>query len=245
MTVQVLEVPGAKLDGAQEIAAKAGTAEPLKFIENVPFVEELLTMASWPVTDPSVEGENCTVRVVVSPGLRVKGKVNPEIEKPAPLTEAESITTGAVPVELRVTPCVADVPTVTVLKLRLLGLTLSVCATVFNCRAKVSTIPPALAVMVAVCELLKEATVTEKAALAAPAGTVMVAGRVTVGLLLARFATKPPPAAAALSVTVQVLLPAPLIVAFVQESPFKVGTPVPLRLMEVEAPVEELLAMSS
>ena len=56
-------------------------------------------MVSWPATVPEVVGSNCTYKVAVWPGLRVTGKVAPEIEKPAPLTAAVLILTDAVPVE--------------------------------------------------------------------------------------------------------------------------------------------------
>ena len=57
---------------------------------------------------------------------------------------------------------------------------------------------------------------TLQLALAAPAVTVTVAGTVTAELLLDRLTVSPPLGAAALSATVQVSVPAPVIVPLVQ-----------------------------
>ena len=85
-------------------------------------------------------------------------------------------------------------------------------------------------------------------ALAAPAGTVTVAGTATAALLLDKLTTKPPVAAAALSVTVQASVPEPVMDALLQESEFNAAAgaaavPVPLRLITNLALVDELLAM--
>ena len=72
-------------------------------------VDEVLVMLSCPVADPATVGLNCTVSTTDWPALRVAGNVAPETEKPVPLTVAELIVTGAVPVELRVTEFVAAV----------------------------------------------------------------------------------------------------------------------------------------
>ena len=59
--------------------------------------------------------------------------------------------------------------------------------------------------------------------------------------LLARFTANPPLAAAAFSVTVQLSVPAPVIDPLVQLNALNTGRPVPLRLITVEVPLEELL----
>ena len=64
---------------------------------------ELLEMESCPVAGPADAGSNCTLRVVVWPGAKVRGKLAPETENPAPATVAELTVTGAVPVEERTT----------------------------------------------------------------------------------------------------------------------------------------------
>ncbi len=85
----------------------------------------------------------------------------------------------------------------------------------------------------------------EKPAVVAPAATVTIAGTVTALLLLARLTGNPPLAAAAFNVTVQLSVPAPVIDPLAQLSPASTGTPVPLRFMAVDVPVEELLVRFS
>jgi hypothetical protein len=84
-------------------------------------------------------------------------------------------------------------------------------------------------------------TVAEKLPVVDPAATVTEAGTVTAVLLLARLTANPPLAAATFSVTVQLSVPAPVIDPLVQLSPLNTGTPVPLRLINVEVPLDELL----
>jgi hypothetical protein len=84
-------------------------------------------------------------------------------------------------------------------------------------------------------------TVAVKLPVLDPAATVTDAGTVTAVLLLAKLTANPPLAAAALNVTVQLSVPAPVIDPLVQLSPFNTGTPVPLRLITVEVPLDELL----
>ena len=76
--------------------------------------------------------------------------------------------------------------------------------------------PSALAVNVAVCAVVTVVAVAVKLALVAPAATVTVAGTVTAELLLARLTVNPPLGAAALSATVQLSVPAPVIVPLAQ-----------------------------
>ena len=63
------------------------------------------------------------------------GKVAPDMVKPVPLSAAELMVTGAVPVELNVTGCVDDVFTVTLPNVRLPGLMVNVGTAAFSCRA--------------------------------------------------------------------------------------------------------------
>ena len=77
-------------------------------------------------------------------------------------------------------------------------------------------LPPEEAVRVAVCAELTAAMVAVKLAVVAPAATVTDEGTVTALLLLDRFTACPPVAAAALSVTVQVSVPAPVTDPLVQ-----------------------------
>jgi hypothetical protein len=178
-------------------------------------------------------------------GFRVRGKVAPETLKPVPVRVAALRVTAAVPVEDRVSVCVAAVFTLTLPKDRLDELTLSVGTAAPSCRAKVSATLLALAVRVAVCAVLAEETVAVKVAVVEPAATVTEVGTVTDELLLARLTAKPPVGAAAFRVTVQLSVPAPVIELLAQLSALSTGTPVPLRLTTVEVPLEELLVMVS
>jgi hypothetical protein len=89
---------------------------------------------------------------------------------------------------------------------------------------------PAVAVRVAVCVVVTDAVVTEKATLVALAGTVTVAGRATAALLLERLTLSPPIPAAALRFTVQELVPAPVIEELVQANAVSMPAPVPLNI---------------
>jgi len=175
----------------------------------------------------------------------VSGKVAPEAVKPVPLAVAALTVTEAVPDEVKVSDWVAGEFRLTLPKAMVVALTLSVGVPVPSCRAKVSVTEPALAVKVTVSELLTAVTVAEKLALEAPEATVTEAGTVTALLLLERLTANPPLAAAAFSVTVQLSVPAPVIEPLAQLSPVSTGTPVPLRLMAVEVPDEELLVRVS
>jgi hypothetical protein len=108
-------------------------------------------------------------------------------------------------------------------KAMLLALTLRVGTAAFNWRAKVFDALLVLAVSVTDSAELTEAIVAEKLAVVEPAATVTEAGTVTEELLLARFTAKPPLAAAALSVTVQASVPAPVIDELVQVSAVSAG----------------------
>jgi hypothetical protein len=89
--------------------------------------------------------------------------------------------------------------------------------------------------------VLTAETVAEKLAVVDPAATVTVAGTVTAELLLATLTVNPPLAAAAFSVTVQLSVPAPVIEPLEQLSALNIGTPLPLRAIVVDEPLEELL----
>ena len=151
------------------------------------------------------------------------------------------MVTAAVPVEDSVIDCVVAVFTATVPNDKLLELTPRVETEAPSCRAKLSVVLPALALNVTEAAVLTEETVAEKAALVVPAATVTEAGTVTALLLLERLTVNPPVAAAVFSVTVQLSVPAPVIEPLVHVRPLKTGVPVPLRLIAVELPVDELL----
>jgi len=89
---------------------------------------------------------------------------------------------------------------------------------------KLTLEPLALAVMLAVCVVLTAATVTGNVAFDAPPATTTDAGTDTAPLLLLSAAVKPPPWAAELSVSVHVVVPAPVIDWFPQVSDCTVST---------------------
>ncbi len=133
------------------------------------------------------------------------------------------------------------VPTETLPKLRLVALMPRVGAEAPSAKAKVFDALPAPAVRVTVVAVLTAVAVAVKPALAAPDATVTDEGTLTAELLLARLTAKPPLAAAVFRVSEQLSVPAPVIEPLVQLNPVSTGTPVPLRLMAVDVPVEELL----
>jgi hypothetical protein len=84
---------------------------------------------------------------------------------------------------------------------------------------------PALAVRVTVCDAVTAETAAANGALAAPEGMVTDAGIATAVLLLARFTTTPVEGAAAVSVTVQLSVPGPVIDELVQLTEESDGVP--------------------
>jgi hypothetical protein len=207
----------------------------------------LLARVIAPVNDVVVVGLKLTVSVAVWPSLRVSGKFTPDILKPAPVSVPALMMSGAVPEEVRMTDLVAAVFNVTLPKARVLGLRLRVGMKAFNWSWTVLETVPAVAVRVAVCAVVTEATVAEKATLVALAGTVTVAGSVTAELPLERLTFSPPLPAAALRNTVQESVPEPVIEALVQESAFSVpdaAVPVPLSITAIGL-VEALLVKVS
>jgi hypothetical protein len=102
------------------------TPVPVRLTVAVGLVDELLAMVRVPVAAPAVVGSNSTLTVAVGLEVfRVSGKVAPEKEKPVPAMATELTVTGAPPVEVRVTDCVAGVFRVTSPKAMLVELTLS------------------------------------------------------------------------------------------------------------------------
>src|SRR5271170_1664335 len=71
---------------------------PLRATTEVAPVVELLPMVSCPIAAPAAVGWNCTCHVSAWFGFKVTGKPPPTMVKPVPLTEAELIVTGKVPV---------------------------------------------------------------------------------------------------------------------------------------------------
>jgi hypothetical protein len=109
---------------------------------------------------------------------------------------------------------------------KLVGVTLSICVSASNSRAKLFETLPALAVSVTACGDETHCEVTVNAALTAPDGTVTAPGRLTDELLLARYTTSPELGAPVVSVTLQASLPPPAMLALLQEIPLNAATAV-------------------
>jgi hypothetical protein len=245
VTVQESE-PAAENDVvAQEIPLSAAMAVPLRLTVIDAPVEELLAIVRAAVAAPAAVGLNCTVSVAVWPTFSVSGKAAPETVKPAPLKVAEFTVTATLPVELNVTVWL-DVPfTATLPNVTLEALKLRVGIAAFSCSAAVCVEPFADAVSVAVCAVLTEAAVAVNAALAAPAGIETDAGTVTALVLLASATLTPPAGAAVFRTIVHEPEPAPVNDVVPHEMPLSMATPVPLRLIDTAAFVEELVASVS
>ena len=200
-------------------------------------------------------GSKCTVSVVTWPGFKVAGKVAPDREKPAPVSEAELMVTGAVPVELRVTDCVAAVLTCTFPKATLEVLRLSVAppefdpVAAFKFKVKPLETVPAVAVRLTAWSELTDETVAANPALVALAGTATVAGTVTAALLLEMLTVSPALGAAPFNVTVQASVPDPVMDALLQERELSTAVPdsepLPCRLIVAVWLLEELSVMVS
>jgi hypothetical protein len=88
-----------------------GSAVPLKWIEEVVPVEELLVRVNVPTEAPATVGSKLTVSVAVCPAFSVSGKLNPESVKPLPVTAAALTVTASVPDEVSVIVLEAFAPT--------------------------------------------------------------------------------------------------------------------------------------
>lgn len=176
---------------------------------------------------------NWTVNAAFCPGGKVSGKFAPEIENPAPLTVAAFTVTASVPDDTSVSGCAAAEFTATLPNDKFVVLTFSAATTASNCRKNDCDTPFTLAERVTASCAFTAVAVATKPALVAPAATVTEAGTLTDALLLARETVSPPLGAAALSVTVQRSVSAPVIVWLPQVSALKAGVasmvPVPLR----------------
>jgi hypothetical protein len=174
--------------------------------------------------------------------------VAPDIVKPTPVNATPLIVTGAVPVDVKVRYCVADVFTTTLPNGTLVALILRVGVATFNWSTKPVEMLPAFALSVAVCVDPTGDTAAVNPALVAFAGTVTVAGTETATLLLDRLTLSPLLGAGALNVTVQASVPDPANDALLQDKALSAagsGSAVPLSPITAVGAVEELLVMVS
>lgn len=121
------------------------------------------------------------------------------------------------PLEVTVTVLVAVLPVVTLPKESDVGLTVMAAADAgFSCTVNVLVVLLSEAVSFTALEAVTAETVAEKLALVAPAATVTDAGTVIALLLLESATVNPGWLAAAVSVTVQLSVPAPVIELLLQ-----------------------------
>ncbi len=235
-----LEVPG----GFQLRSTSCESPVPLRLIVSVPLVDELLVTVSCPVADPVVAGSNCTLSVTDWLGFNVIGKLDPDNEKPEPVTVAEFTVTAADPIELNVTDCVVGVYITTLPNEMLVALMLNTGLAALSCSAKLREPLPSVADSVAVCAVLTQPTVAVKLAPLPPAATLTDAGTTTDRLLLDKATLTPSIGAALLNVTVQTFVPDPVIDELVHERAINPGiltVPVPLRLTTATGLLDALL----
>jgi hypothetical protein len=207
----------------------------------------LLTSVTVPVSLTAVVGSNETFSVAVCPGFSVVGNASPEMLNPVPVTDPELMVSGAVPVDVIRTDCVDVVFTVTFPKATLVEAIVHAPEIAFSCNDVALLTPAAVAVIVAVCAVLTAEAVAVNAALVALAGTVTEAGTVSAELLLASATANPPLGAAAVRLTVQASVTAPVSEALLQFTPASAAgaTPVPLRLIVAVPPDALLLTVTA
>jgi hypothetical protein len=163
----------------------------------------------------------------------VIGKVAPTTENPAPEMDPLVTVTGAVPEEVTVTDFVTAVPVGTFPNAIEGALRLKAGVAAFSCKAKLLEELFEVAVIVAICMVLTDATFVVKEADDAPDATVTLAGTVTAPRLLERATTWPPEGAAELNDTEHAVDPAPVNellphVSALTEAP--AAAPVPLKV---------------
>ncbi len=79
---------------------------PLRLRDMEP-IEQLLVSVMDPVAAPATVGSKVASSVADWPACRVRGKETPDMENPVPARLAALMVKGAVPLEVRVTDCVA------------------------------------------------------------------------------------------------------------------------------------------
>lgn len=177
------------------------------------------------------------------------GTFPPETANPLPATVVALTVTASIPVDESVSDCAAAVPTATFPKERFDALMLNPGVIAFSCRENDCDVPFAFADNITVSGELTAFTVAINAALLAPAATCTAVGTLTAVLLLIRLMESPLLGAVAVSVTVQLSVPAPVIVPLAHVSALREGVvdtaPVPLSPTRIAAPLGSLLATAN
>ena len=158
--------------------------------------------------------------------MSVAGRLPPETVNPVPVIESELIVRAVVPLEVTVTDLLTAVPTETLPKASDVALRVSAGVAAFNFSATLCEDEFELAVRVAVCAVVTDATVAVNVAVAAPAATDTFSGTVTALSLLDRVTLWPLLCAAELSETVQLVVPEPVKELFPQDKAVTVGVAV-------------------
>lgn len=209
----------------------------------VEFVAEVLLIISWPVAAPVVVGSNVNVNVNTWPGFNTEGSVTADAENPLPETDTEFTVTAAVPLDVSVSVCVVGVLTATAPKAILDAFTLRAAVPAFSCSDTARDVLPVVAVTVALCVVVTDATFAVKFAVVAVAGTSTDAGTTTEALLLARPTLSPPVGADPVKLMLHTSAREPVIEVLLHEIPLTVGaTAVPVPLSDTVA-VEAVLLM--
>lgn len=137
---------------AQESELTTAIPAPLRVTTFVALPYAELDMVRVPVAAPAMTGVKRTGSDVDWPGFSVIGNVTPEIEKPLPETVAALIVRALVPVEVRISDCVAVAFTTALPKAILLALRLIAAVAVgFAVIIRELDTPPEVPVIVAVC----------------------------------------------------------------------------------------------
>jgi hypothetical protein len=164
---------------------------------------------------------------------------------PVPATLAALTVTAEVPVEERVTVWLAVAFTFTLPKDKLDELTPSEMEAASSCTPADVETPVALADTVTACATFTAETVAVKLPLVEPAANVNEAGTTNDELLLLRLTASPPVGTAMFVFTVQLSLPAPVIVVSAQLNWLSLGTPRPSSPIFFNDASDELLVIET
>jgi hypothetical protein len=116
---------GEEVGAFQLSCTERDTPVPARLIAVEALPELLLAIVSWPDAADALVGSKLTFNEADFPDAIVRGKVNPETEKPVPVTLAELTTSEAEPVDESVRVCVAVELRTTLPKLMVVALALS------------------------------------------------------------------------------------------------------------------------
>ena len=155
------------------------------------------------------------------------------------------IVTAALPLEVTVTDFATAVPTETLPNDSDVALKLNAGTVAFSCSTKLAVDPFTPTEIIAVCEVVTEATFAVNDAVDAPDATTTLFGTAAALLFVVMVTLRPPDGAAELSPTVQAVVPAPVNELVPQEKALTVGdngAPEPPRLIVVDFETDPCVA---